>query len=151
MAPMAEDCSPQRGPSGQPERSESSLTEPEVTDEETTEDQDAVEQQECGHRHGCDLSKDSAALTPRTDATLPSEKASATPRASVAQGWWSKGQSICNVSIGVLVACARRTAQEVSVLALSLGAHWWCRANHASLFTLVENDASDCTDSRRHA
>ncbi|KAL3191419.1 hypothetical protein MRX96_059800 [Rhipicephalus microplus] len=109
---MAEDCSPQREPSGQPERSESSLTEPEVTNKETTEDQDAVEQRERGHHYGCDLSKDSAALTPRTDATLPSEKASAMPRASVAQGWWSKGQSICNVSIGVLVACARQKAQE---------------------------------------
>ncbi|KAL3188318.1 hypothetical protein MRX96_003642 [Rhipicephalus microplus] len=74
---MAEDCSPQRGPSGQPERSESSLTEPEVTDEETIEDESAVEQQECGDRRGCDLSKYSAAPTkrPRTDATLPSEKA----------------------------------------------------------------------------
>ncbi|KAL3205076.1 hypothetical protein MRX96_011391 [Rhipicephalus microplus] len=75
---MAEDCSPQCGPSGQPELSESSLTEPDVTDEETIEDQNAVEQQECGDRRGCDLSKDSAAPTmcPRTDATLPSEKAS---------------------------------------------------------------------------
>ncbi|KAL3238916.1 hypothetical protein MRX96_048040 [Rhipicephalus microplus] len=75
---MAEDCSPQRGPSGQSERSESSLTEPEVTDEETSEDENAVEQQERGDRRGCDRSKDSAAATrrPRTDATLPSEKAS---------------------------------------------------------------------------
>ncbi|KAL3184729.1 hypothetical protein MRX96_005833 [Rhipicephalus microplus] len=75
---MAEDCSPQHGPSRQPVRSESSLTEPEVTDEETIEDESAVEQQECGDRRGCDLSKDSAAPTkrPRTDATLPSEKAS---------------------------------------------------------------------------
>ncbi|KAL3257976.1 hypothetical protein MRX96_016745 [Rhipicephalus microplus] len=75
---MAEDCSPQRGPSGQPERSESSLTEPEVTNEETIEDQNAVEQQECGDYRGCDLSKDSVAPTkrPRTDTTLPREKAS---------------------------------------------------------------------------
>ncbi|KAL3246244.1 hypothetical protein MRX96_057789 [Rhipicephalus microplus] len=75
---MAEDCSPQRGPSGQPERSESSLTEPEVTDEETIEEENAVEQQECGNHRGCDLSKNSAAPTkrPRTDAILPSEKAS---------------------------------------------------------------------------
>ncbi|KAL3195508.1 hypothetical protein MRX96_015763 [Rhipicephalus microplus] len=75
---MAVVCSPQRGPSGQSERSESSLTEPDVTDEETIEDESAVEQQECGDRRGCDLSKDSAAPTkrPRTDATLPSEKAS---------------------------------------------------------------------------
>ncbi|KAL3217705.1 hypothetical protein MRX96_050954 [Rhipicephalus microplus] len=74
---MAEDCSPQRGPSGQPERSESSLTEPDVTDKETIEDQNAVEQQKCGDRRGCNLSKDSAAPTkcPRTDATLRSEKA----------------------------------------------------------------------------
>ncbi|KAH8009412.1 hypothetical protein HPB51_016691 [Rhipicephalus microplus] len=77
-APMAKDCSPQRGPSGQPERSESSLTEPEVTNEETIEDQNAVEQQECGDYRGCDLSKDSVAPTkrPRTDTTLPREKAS---------------------------------------------------------------------------
>ncbi|KAL3186861.1 hypothetical protein MRX96_004798 [Rhipicephalus microplus] len=73
---MAEECSPQRGPSGQPEHSESSLTEPDVADKEMLEDQNAVEQQECGDRHGCDLSKDSAAPTkhPRTNATLPSEK-----------------------------------------------------------------------------
>ncbi|KAH7964010.1 hypothetical protein HPB51_027751 [Rhipicephalus microplus] len=77
-APIAEDCSPQRGPSGQSERSESSLTEPEVTDEETIEDENAVEQQECGDYGGCDLSKDSPAPTkrPRPDATLPIEKAS---------------------------------------------------------------------------
>ncbi|KAL3184015.1 hypothetical protein MRX96_006327 [Rhipicephalus microplus] len=75
---MAEDFSPQRGPSGQPGCSESSLTEPEVTDEETIEDQSAVEQQECGERCGCYLSKNSTAPTKhlRTDATLPSEKAS---------------------------------------------------------------------------
>ncbi|KAL3196667.1 hypothetical protein MRX96_053948 [Rhipicephalus microplus] len=60
-APMAKDCSPQGGPSEQPERSESSPTEPEVTDEETIEDENAVEQQECGDRRCCDLSKDSAA------------------------------------------------------------------------------------------
>ncbi|KAL3194612.1 hypothetical protein MRX96_046029 [Rhipicephalus microplus] len=74
---MTEDCSLQRGPSGQPECSESSLTELEIIDEETTEDQNTVEQQTCGDRCGCDLSKDSAALTERQkmDATLPSEKA----------------------------------------------------------------------------
>ncbi|KAH7944733.1 hypothetical protein HPB51_028551 [Rhipicephalus microplus] len=63
--PMAEDCSPQRGPSGQSECSESSLTEPEVTDEEMIEDENAVEQQECEDRRGCDLSKDSPAPTKR--------------------------------------------------------------------------------------
>ncbi|KAH8033407.1 hypothetical protein HPB51_012078 [Rhipicephalus microplus] len=46
VAPMTEDYSPQRGSSGQPERSESSLTEPGVTNEETIEDQNAVAQQE---------------------------------------------------------------------------------------------------------
>ncbi|KAL3251759.1 hypothetical protein MRX96_000426 [Rhipicephalus microplus] len=71
---MAEDCSPQRGPSGQSECSESSLTEPEVTDEEMIEDENAVEQQECEDRRGCDLSKDSPAPTkrPRPDGTLRS-------------------------------------------------------------------------------
>ncbi|KAL3251750.1 hypothetical protein MRX96_000418 [Rhipicephalus microplus] len=75
---MAEDCSPQRGPSGQSERSESSLTEPEVTDEEMIEDENAVEQQDCGDRRGCDLSKDSPAPTKRPipNASLPIEKTS---------------------------------------------------------------------------
>ncbi|KAL3233371.1 hypothetical protein MRX96_048405 [Rhipicephalus microplus] len=50
----------------------------EIIDGETTEDQNTVEQQTCGDCRGCDLSKDSAAPTerPKTDATLPSEKAS---------------------------------------------------------------------------
>ncbi|KAL3187465.1 hypothetical protein MRX96_024976 [Rhipicephalus microplus] len=78
VAPITKDGYPQRGPSGQPECSGSSPTEPEVTDEETTEEQNAVEQHECGDPRGCDLSEDSVAPTkrPRTDATLPSKKAS---------------------------------------------------------------------------
>ncbi|KAL3206827.1 hypothetical protein MRX96_052759 [Rhipicephalus microplus] len=63
---------------GQPECSGSLLTEPEITDEETTEDQNAAEQQECGDHRDCDVSEDSAMpkKRPRTDATLPSYKAS---------------------------------------------------------------------------
>ncbi|KAH7964435.1 hypothetical protein HPB51_027326 [Rhipicephalus microplus] len=77
-APITEDSSPQPGPCGQPECSGSLLTEPEITDEETTEDQNAAEQQECGDHRDCDVSEDSAMpkKRPRTDATLPSYKAS---------------------------------------------------------------------------
>ncbi|KAL3189775.1 hypothetical protein MRX96_020804 [Rhipicephalus microplus] len=58
-APITEDCSPRRGPSVQPECSQSSLTDPEITEDEAIEDQNATEQQKCGDRRGCDLSKDS--------------------------------------------------------------------------------------------
>ncbi|KAL3201218.1 hypothetical protein MRX96_012707 [Rhipicephalus microplus] len=115
---MAEDGSPQRGPSGQPECSEIWLTEPEVTDEETIEDQNKVEQQECGNRRCCDLSKNSTTPTkhPKDGRYLAKRGGirlqAQTPRTSVTQGRWSKGRYICNVSIGVLVTCAWRTAQK---------------------------------------
>ncbi|KAL3182634.1 hypothetical protein MRX96_034548 [Rhipicephalus microplus] len=126
-APITKYRSQQRGPHIQPECSRSSPTEPEVAHENTTEEQNAVEQHKCGEHRGCDLSEDSAALKKRatTDATLPNERASDVKHehceCSPPKGQWSEGQYICSVSIGVLVTCARQTAQKIRVLALSLG------------------------------
>ncbi|KAL3182485.1 hypothetical protein MRX96_007171 [Rhipicephalus microplus] len=71
-ATITKDGSPQRGPSGKPECCGSSPTELEVTDEEMTEDQNAVQKQEIDDDHGSDLSGNSAVLTkrPRAVTTL---------------------------------------------------------------------------------
>ncbi|KAL3201219.1 hypothetical protein MRX96_012707 [Rhipicephalus microplus] len=149
---MAEDGSPQRGPSGQPECSEIWLTEPEVTDEETIEDQNKVEQQECGNRRCCDLSKNSTTPTkhPKDGRYLAKRGGirlqAQTPRTSVTQGRWSKGRYICNVSIGVLVTCAWRTAQKpcsrkTSLLQCPVASAEAARKDASAALTATRKDA----------